>query len=93
MDNDTLSDAQVKDVQTWCIDWFFYAFGTFGITYNFQSWISDLEYEREREEELAYLKARNHYLETIHEAKKKFLSEYAEKLSMSALKKAKTNSR
>ena len=52
MDNDTLSDAQVKDVQTWCIDWFFYAFGTFGITYNFQSWISDLEYEREREEEL-----------------------------------------
>ena len=52
MDNDTLSDAQVKAVQTWCIDWFFYAFGTFGITYNFQSWISDLEYEREREEEL-----------------------------------------
>ena len=44
------------------------------------------------EEELAYLKARNHYLETLHEAKKKFLSEYAEKLSMSALKRAKTNS-
>ena len=33
------------------------------------------------EEELAYLKARNHYLETIHEAKKNFLSEYAESLS------------
>jgi hypothetical protein len=44
------------------------------------------------EEELAYLKARNHYLETLHEAKKKFLSEYAEKLSTSTAKKPKTNS-
>ena len=44
------------------------------------------------EEELAYLKARNHYLETLHEAKKKFLSEYAEKLSTSTAKKLKTNS-
>ena len=49
--------------------------------------------ELDPDEERAYLKARTHYLETIHEAKKKFLSEYAEKLSMSALKKAKTNSR
>lgn len=39
------------------------------------------------EEELAYLKARTHYLETLHEAKKKFLSEYAENCISSQSKK------
>jgi hypothetical protein len=39
------------------------------------------------EEELAYLKARTHYLEEMHEAKKKFLSEYAESLLSSNRKK------
>jgi hypothetical protein len=39
------------------------------------------------EEELAYLKARTLYLETVQEAKKKFLSEYAEKLLSSKQKK------
>ncbi len=33
--------------------------------------------EMSPEEELAYLRARTHYLETLQEAKKKFLSEYA----------------
>ena len=39
------------------------------------------------EEELAYLKARTHYLETIQEVKKKFLSEYAASLSSSKRKR------
>ena len=50
MDNDTLSDQQVKDVQTWCLDWFFTAFGTFGLQNNFAEMISDIEYYKECEE-------------------------------------------
>lgn len=47
MDDDTISDEDCKKVQTWCMDWYFRAFGTWGLTYNFQSYISELEYEEE----------------------------------------------
>ena len=47
MDDDTISDEDCKQVQTWCMDWYFRAFGTFGLKYNFQSYISELEYEEE----------------------------------------------
>ena len=47
MDDDTISDEDCKKVQTWCMDWYFRAFGTWGLAYNFQSYISELEYEDE----------------------------------------------
>lgn len=49
IDDETISDEDLKKFQTWAFDWFFRAFGTYGLTYNFGSFISDLEYERERE--------------------------------------------
>ena len=45
MDDETISDEDLKKVQQWCMDWFFRAFGTWGLEYNFQSYISELEYE------------------------------------------------
>lgn len=51
MHEDALTDEQVEIVQTWCEGWFFETFGTFGLKYNFQSFISELEYEREQEEQ------------------------------------------
>ena len=47
MDDETISDEDCKKVQTWCRDWYFCAFGTCGLKYNFQSNISELEYEEE----------------------------------------------
>ena len=47
MDDDTISDEDCKKVQTWCMDWYFRAFGTWGLKYNFQEFISELEYEEE----------------------------------------------
>ena len=51
IDDETISDEDLKKFQTWAFDWFFRAFGTFGLTYNFGNFISDLEYEREREKQ------------------------------------------
>lgn len=50
IDDETISDEDLKKFQTWAFDWYFRAFGTFGLTYNFGNWISELEYEREQEE-------------------------------------------
>ena len=47
MDDETISVDVCMKVQTWCMDWYFRAFGTFGLKYNFQSYISELEYEEE----------------------------------------------
>jgi hypothetical protein len=47
LDDETISDYDLKKVQQWCMDWYFRAFGTFGLKYNFQSYISELEYEEE----------------------------------------------
>lgn len=43
----TLSEEQVQIVQTWCEEWFFDTFGTWGMRYNFQTLIGELEYEDE----------------------------------------------
>lgn len=53
VDDGTISDEDLAKVQEWCQDWFFTAFGTFGISHNFTCLISDLEYEEKMEEEYA----------------------------------------
>lgn len=53
IDDETISDEDLKKFQTWAFDWYFRAFGTFGLTYNFGEWISEMEYEREQEEQNA----------------------------------------
>lgn len=50
IDDETISDEDLKKFQTWALDWFFTAFGTFGLKYNFGNFISEIEYEREQEE-------------------------------------------
>lgn len=51
IDDETISDEDLEKFQTWAFDWFFRAFGTWGLKYNFGSYLSELEYEREREME------------------------------------------
>ena len=53
IDEGTISDEDLEKFQTWCLEWFYTAFGTWGLCYNFQTLISELEYERERELECA----------------------------------------
>ena len=53
IDDETISDEDLKKFQTWALDWFFTAFGTFGLKYNFGNFISEIEYEREQEEKAA----------------------------------------
>ena len=53
IDDETISDKDLKKFQTWAFDWYFRAFGTFGLTYNFGEWISEMEYERKQEEQNA----------------------------------------
>ena len=50
IDNGTISDEDLRKFQTWAFDWFFTAFGTIGLEYNFGNFISDVMYEREEEE-------------------------------------------
>lgn len=49
MDDGTLTDEQIWMVQQWCEEWFFETFGTWGLKYNFQNFICELEYEEEME--------------------------------------------
>lgn len=51
IDDGSISDEDLAKFQIWCQDWFFTAFGTFNLRYNFETLISDLEYEEERERE------------------------------------------
>ena len=53
IDDETISDEDLKKFQTWALDWFFTAFGTFRLQYNFGNFISEVEYEREQEEKEA----------------------------------------
>lgn len=48
IDEETISDEDLKKFQTWCQDWFFRAFGTYGLCYNFYSFICEFKYEEER---------------------------------------------
>lgn len=47
IDDGTISDDDLENFQQWAFDWFLTAFGTWGLCYNFQTLIGDLEYERE----------------------------------------------
>lgn len=47
---DGIDDADTQEFSTWGIDWFFKAFGTFGITYKFRDMINDIADEYENEE-------------------------------------------
>lgn len=50
IDNETISVEDLKKFQTWAKDWFYTAFGTWGLVYNFNNCFADYTYE-EREEE------------------------------------------
>ena len=50
LDDETISDEDLKKVQQWCMDWYFRAFGTFGLKYNFQTFIAEIEYEEQEEQ-------------------------------------------
>lgn len=41
---DGVNDADTEEFSHWGIDWFFKAFGTFGLTYNFREAVSDVVY-------------------------------------------------
>lgn len=48
---DGIDDADTNEFSTWAIDWFFKAFGTFGITYKFRDTVNDIAYEYEHEDD------------------------------------------
>lgn len=47
IDDNTITDEELTKFQQWASDWFFYAFGTYNLRYNFGSYLSELEYEKE----------------------------------------------
>lgn len=47
IDDETISDEDLDKFQTWAFDWFFRAFGTWGLKYNFGELISEIAYENE----------------------------------------------
>lgn len=51
MDNDRISNTDIEKVQTWALHWFFNAFGTFGLRYNYQNFVSEYLYNEEEDEE------------------------------------------
>lgn len=53
IDDRTIGAEDLEKFQQWANDWFFTAFGTWAICYNFGSLVSELEYEKEREEAVA----------------------------------------
>lgn len=51
LDSGDMSEESKED-REWLRSWFWEAFGSFGLTYNFQSEVSDYIYEYERENEI-----------------------------------------
>lgn len=49
IDDETISDEDLAKFQQWTKDWFFRAFGTWGLCYNLQTLISEMEWEEEHE--------------------------------------------
>lgn len=49
IDDGTISDEDLEKFQTWVFDWYFRAFGTWGLKYNFGEFIGEIAYEFERE--------------------------------------------
>ena len=50
IDDETISDEDLAKFQTWTMDWYFTAFGTYGLKYNFGEIISEKAYEMEMED-------------------------------------------
>ena len=44
IDNNTISKEDLKKFQTWAEDWFYTAFGTWGLVYNFNIFFADFKY-------------------------------------------------
>lgn len=54
-EQDLISDETLEKFQTWAQSWFFTAFGTWGFSYNFQTGVSEMIYDLEKDkEEYAY---------------------------------------
>lgn len=51
IDDETISDEDLEKFQTWCEDWFWTAFGSYNIKYNFGTWLADIADEYRREED------------------------------------------
>lgn len=51
VDDNTISDKQLAEVQEWCFDWFIDTFGTYGLKYKFTNTICEFEADYEEEEE------------------------------------------
>lgn len=49
IDDETISDKDLEKFQAWALDWFFTAFGTYGLSYNFGEVLSERIYEEELE--------------------------------------------
>lgn len=47
IDDETISEKDLEKFQTWALDWFFTAFGTWGLSYNFGEVLSERIYEEE----------------------------------------------
>lgn len=50
IDDDTISDEDLKKFQTWALDWYFRAFGTWGLKYNFGETLTNFAEELEKED-------------------------------------------
>lgn len=51
IDDKTISEDDLSRFQQWCEDWFFTAFGTYNLEYNFGTDLSELIYSDEQEAE------------------------------------------
>lgn len=51
IDDETISQADLEKFQQWCEDWFWTAFGSYNIKYNFGTWLGDIDDEYRREED------------------------------------------
>lgn len=50
IDEGKISDEKLAKFQEWAWDWFLEAFGTWGLKYNFQTYIAELEYSEEEDD-------------------------------------------
>lgn len=49
VDEGTIDEKRFAQLQTWILDWFFKAFGTYDMRYNFISDFNEMEYREENE--------------------------------------------
>jgi len=55
IDDKTISEEDLAKFQEWCSDWFFTAFGTYNLKYNFATDLGELAYYDECEREMLEL--------------------------------------